>query len=43
LSSSLRPAHGKPLLVLPLLITLLWRVVRQVVEILLAAVVLEVY
>jgi hypothetical protein len=27
LSSSLRPAHGKPLLVLPLWTTLLWLVV----------------
>jgi hypothetical protein len=39
----LRPAHGKPLLVLPLLIILLWRVVRQVVEILLAVEAQEVY
>jgi hypothetical protein len=31
LSSFLRPAHGKPLLVLLLWTTLLWLVVRQVV------------
>jgi hypothetical protein len=33
LSSFLRPAHGKPLLVLPLWTTLLWRVVVVVVMI----------
>jgi hypothetical protein len=31
LNSFLRPAHGKPLLVLPLWTTLLWLVARQAV------------